>query len=176
MSRRTDVLNKYPAPRVSVVNQSIRPFAGFAGVLLTTKTRTTKTTTTTMARIRAGSSSINQSADKRAAGIFTIGRGARLARRRRWRQGKLQRSRVNYDQKTLNRYWLRTAHFYFIFIYSYRHRSPLSLQVSAEVDASLYRPRNVFDFPRELVVGPRSFRNTNVFSNKNSNMIIITYW
>jgi hypothetical protein len=48
MSRRTDVLNKYPAPRVSVVNQSVRPFAGFAGVLLlTTKTKTTETTTTT---------------------------------------------------------------------------------------------------------------------------------
>lgn len=25
MSRRTDVLNKYPAPRVSAVNQSVRP-------------------------------------------------------------------------------------------------------------------------------------------------------
>lgn len=33
MSRRTDVLNKYPAPRVSAVNQScppVRPSAGFS--------------------------------------------------------------------------------------------------------------------------------------------------
>lgn len=98
MSRRTDVLNKYPAPRVSTVNQAVRPGL-FAGVLhrlhyattiyrfYTSSSSSSATTSSILVllylfwsfvlRRRTGSSGINQPAEIRvrgAAGIFTIGR------------------------------------------------------------------------------------------------------
>jgi len=134
MSRRTDVLNKYPAPRVSAVNQAVVPGCSQGSYV----SYTTYTTTILLLYfvillfgrscyddVRTGSSGINQPAEIRecgTAGIFTICHGARSASRRlgyrrcdggRGDGGRNYnaRARVNYDQKTLHRYWLRRAFF-----------------------------------------------------------------
>lgn len=117
MSRRTDVLNKYPAPRVSAVNQAV-PGCSQGSYVSYTIPRlycfytSSSPTSTSFGRscyddVRTGSSGINQPAEIRecgAAGIFTICYGARLVSRRllgercdSGRRGwkKLQRSRAS---------------------------------------------------------------------------------
>jgi len=139
MSRRTDVLNKYPAPRVSAVNQAVPGCSQGSYVFYYTTTiycfyntssssSSPSPTSTSFGRscydvVRTGSSGINQPGrdkrvrgggkfydrPRRSFGIPSTGRAVRL--REGGGRNYNARARVNYDPKTLNRYWLRRTFF-----------------------------------------------------------------